>query len=756
MASKKKVNARDKKNSRHESLVLSTQFCHDRTSFDGHFKNVSSNNGPSRRRGSLDSAKSISSATEMGLPREYEADFDEVAIRAVVSILSGYVGQYMKDEKFRETMKAKCYACCLEKNINSDDGLFLNLEMGIENIERLVGTRGTKKETRLKYLQYSIRLLSLITALNAKSYTPSSHLSACAHLYLAIVYKLEKNDRVSARHLLQVFCDDPFVARCHLLPDLWDHLFLPHLLHLKIWHVEELDFISNSSCLDKEIQVNAMNEVYNANMDIGTVKFALYYKEWLEDGVQAPAVPAVPLPERMNRGHLRPYSDSFSVNSSSNELICGAVFGTVPEDYPKDLNDTEENTSNHVCLEGKEMLSYSNDLVKQHLDWKEKIFTSHRRSSSLIQRDAKVTNHSPDSQKTDHLHFLNCRNDSTKCTVRVDSTALVQGDRIWRNDLSKAFRTICTSESISECEMAIRVIAKAWLDSHADALVESELSKVQAIEGVLDVLSASVDEEILELGISLLAQIVAKNELNANVILNFDPQLDIFARLLRNNSLFLKAAVLLHLVKPKAKQMIGTEWILLVLRVLEFGDHLQTLFTLKCSPHLAAYYLLEELLFCFGEDRNRENARHVVSCGGLNLLLRRLEAGDIYEKNKAVSIIYCCILADRSCGHYICTNMKKQSLISLLLVKSKITSLAGPFALLTEVFCLSRHSQRIEFLVELKNGWGSFNTMQVMLVYLQRAQQEERPLIAAILLQLDLLLWCREIRVTAVCMEQKQ
>lgn len=37
------------------------------------------------------------------------------------------------------------------------------------------------------------------------------------------------------------------------------------------------------------------------------------------------------------------------------------------------------------------------------------------------------------------------------------------------------------------------------------------------------------------------------------------------------------------------------------------------------------------------------------------------------------------------------------------------------------------------------NGWNSLNTMQILLIYLQKAQPEQCPMIATIILQLDLL-----------------
>lgn len=317
-----------------------------------------------------------------------------------------------------------------------------------------------------------------------------------------------------------------------------------------------------------------------------------------------------------------------------------------------------------------------------------------RKSSLSCGRRIKTDLLWADNQKSDNFGHLNSRSDRLECSVHVVPSASVGDDtNAWKNDLHRAIETISLSDTISECEMAVRIISKAWLDSPENPLLETMLSYAQVIQGILQVLSASNDDEILELLISILAQIVTKKASVERILLNLDPQLDMFLKLLRNNNLFLKAAALLYIMKPSAKQMIAIDWIPLVLRVLEFGDQLQTLFSIQICPRKAAYYFFDQLLMCFEEDKNMENARHIVSLGGLKLLRRRLEKGDIYEKNQVVSIISCCIQADRSCRHYVAKNLNKETLISLLLPTNQRVSQGHAFALLTEIFCLHRYNK---------------------------------------------------------------
>lgn len=60
-------------------------------------------------------------------------------------------------------------------------------------------------------------------------------------------------------------------------------------------------------------------------------------------------------------------------------------------------------------------------------------------------------------------------------------------------------------------------------------------------------------------------------------------------------------------------------------------------------------------------------------------------------------------------------------------------------------FFFERASQIRKFLKELKQE-GSLNTMHILLVYLQQSPIQQRPLAAALLLQLDLLVWIFSFR----------
>ncbi|KAJ1420941.1 Armadillo-type fold [Sesbania bispinosa] len=605
------------------------------------------------------SGRSIPKSLESADSRMVGPLIDEVAIGAVIAILSGYIGRYVKDGHFRKTIREKCTSFLDRRRKDSGNEIFVNMELAMEEVDRLVKDQGTKKQvTMIKTLKNTIEVLAVVASLNSKTSrdastcgVPNSYLSVCAQLYLAITYKLMKNDRVSSKHLLQVFCNSPSLARTYLLPDLWEHLFLPHLLHLKIWYSRELEFLSNEDHDEKEKKMKVLSKIYNEKMDGGTVQFALYYKQWLKVGASEPPLPIVSLPSRSTyRLSRRKSSDSSISNSSINPNLF------VP----------------------KESLANNNYRSKN-------------------------------------------------------------GSTVLSSDFVGAITTICSSDILSECESAIRVVAKAWLNSPGDPLIDEALTQPNVVEAILEVLFASTEDEILELIISILAELIGRNDAIRQIILNSDPQLEIFVRLLKSTSLFLKAAVLLYLSKPQAKQMISSEWVPLVLRVLEFGDKLQTLFTVQCSPQVAAFYILDQLLTGFDEDKNLENARQVLSLGGLTLLMRRIEEGEFHERNNSALIISCCIRAEGSCRSFLADNINKTSLLELIVLGTKQNSSGYALPVLAELLFLDRRAKIINFLQELKVGCGGLNTMHILFTYLQKAPPEERPLVAVILLLLDLM-----------------
>ncbi|XP_047314422.1 uncharacterized protein LOC124918266, partial [Impatiens glandulifera] len=479
---KKTKQVRFKDRTENDSIVLPIHICHSRRSFDNTSRpklrnvkgsSVSVTNSSKRPPGS-DSGKSKNS---LSCSRMDEPSMDEVATRAVISILSGYAGKFSKDSCFRETVREKCYYLCFARNgISSDSnngGILTSLELGMKSAEKLlICPQGMWTDT----FTNSIRLLTVVVASlnsNAKGSsssstrgTPNSHLSACAQLYLSIVYKMEKNDVMSAKHLLQVFCDDPFLARTHLLPELWEHFFLPHLLHLKIWYGNEVESLSGLYN-DKDKTMKSLKKLYNGQMDKGTTLFALYYKEWLSVGPQrAPPAPSVPLPSKRSyvssrRGSL----DSSATHSSISKSLYQTVFGHNLDPPSSEFDEMNRRAMNEWDLETEKKAS-ENHRTPNH----------RRHSKSELKAETRKTEH--------HTRLFPCQSVPAETVSSSSSTRRTRNTHLIPGDVANAISTICSSNNLSECEISIRLIIKAWLNNNlkGNSTLENAISKVPVIE----------------------------------------------------------------------------------------------------------------------------------------------------------------------------------------------------------------------------------------------------------------------------------
>ncbi|CAA6671850.1 unnamed protein product [Spirodela intermedia] len=477
--------------------------------------------------------------------------------------------------------------------------------MAIATVERLAEKQAHRHH---RSLRNCAKLLDLVASLNSPKLragcscgVPNLHLAAVANLYLAVVHKMRGDDGGAARHLLQIFCDVPHLARKSLLPELWENFFLPHLVQLEKW----------------------LYRAYSDQMDLGTMQLAIHYKQCIQSGDLSLAAPPVPLPPA---GGYHAGSGKRSVSVPPSSLAQNPYRGDLKHGVPGKSNPNGGPASRRATPEKP------------------------RSSGNSIPR----------------APFL---------------------------DLDRAISSISTSNNLGECELAVGVISKVWIEFHGDPAVAAALSTAPVVEGLLEVLFASNDEAISELA---MAEGRSARRSAAET----------FLKLFRTRGLFLKAAVLLYLTANSGRS-----------------------YFLFSTAQLGGVLLPRPAPPGFDVDRNTENAKQVVALGGLGMLLRRFEEGDDRQMYSATHLLVTCVRAEESCMEFLAERMKKASVMELL---------TGNRAKSRSVLCPCWRTQVRSFLDDLKNE-GCLNAMHILLVYLQQAPAEQRPLAAAILLQIDLL-----------------
>lgn len=493
--------------------------------------------------------------------------------------------------------------------------------------------------------------------------------------------------------------------------------------------------------------MTALQRLYDDQMDTGTARFAVYYKEWLKcgDTTPPPPFPSVPLPSMTpGPGGFDMWEERRSASarttSSINRNLYNAVFGTALEQEDVKLFDEAE-----LVLDKDVQLDENSGSLKMEKHAHRNIGLQEKHSS--IRKESTIPETASTPRKSYSFRLLSCRGDVGRNVInhpKVPKRRNVSVEKeLYRTELAmtleRAVSVVSNSDSLAQCEYAVHEIARACSNLGGDPNLGTWLSCAPFIQGLLEVTFISTDDAVLESAILIMGELVLRNEVNRQIVLNADPQLEVFLRLLtlKSNGLFLKAAAVLYLMKPRAKQMLSMDWMPQLLHILESGDEVQLLSSVKYSPRTSAFYFLDQLLTGFDVDRNVENANQMIALGGLDMLMRRLEIGDTRESKICISLLNSCIQADGSCRSYLADNLKKEPVVQLLIGNHKKAS-AAALNLLTELICLNRATHMVEFLKELKNG-GCLNTMQILLVYLQQAPLVQHPLAAIMLLQLDLL-----------------
>ncbi|KAL6295567.1 hypothetical protein ACE6H2_003709 [Prunus campanulata] len=301
------------------------------------------------------------------------------------------------------------------------------------------------------------------------------------------------------------------------------------------------------------------------------------------------------------------------------------------------------------------------------------------------------------------------------------------------NGLKPHVSSLCTSENLQECETAVLAIAKLWKDSKADPAVHSYLSELTTVNGFIEILSASLNREVLRTSIYILSELIFSDESVGETLTSVDSDLDCLAVLLKNG--LAEAAVLIYQLRPAFAQLSAHDLIpSLVQLILSKNEELDDL-QLIMEPKDAALAIIEQILMGGDENSRSINALSVISANGIPALVRCLDRAE--GRRSIVSILLCCMQAEKSCRSLIANRIELSPVLELFHAgNDSVRGICVEF--LSELVQLNRRTLCNQILQMIKDE-GAFSTMHTFLVYLQMAPMEQQPAIATLLLQLDLL-----------------
>ncbi|KAJ6731487.1 RING-TYPE E3 UBIQUITIN TRANSFERASE, partial [Salix purpurea] len=290
--------------------------------------------------------------------------------------------------------------------------------------------------------------------------------------------------------------------------------------------------------------------------------------------------------------------------------------------------------------------------------------------------------------------------DSVVIQTTIDGTS---------SELRLAITNLCMSEISNESEMAVLQIERFWQEAAVEFDIQSMLSKPPVINGLVGILLNSADPLVLKATIFLLSELGSRDKGVIRTLTRADSDVERIVALFKKG--LLEAVVLIYLLRPSAMNLLEMD-------------------------------MVESLLTVIKKKRGCEDsiissiANAIISTKVIENIIDSLQA-EQRERIVAVGILLKCMLEDGKCRN---TVAEKAELAPVL--DSFLSASDGErfeiVQFLYEIVKLNRRTFNEQILHIIKNG-GTFSTTHIFLNYLQVTLPDQSPVVAGLLLQLDLL-----------------
>lgn len=209
--------------------------------------------------------------------------------------------------------------------------------------------------------------------------------------------------------------------------------------------------------------------------------------------------------------------------------------------------------------------------------------------------------------------------------------------------------SLCTSEDLQECEAVVLAISRSWKETKGDPAVHSYLAKPTVINGLVEILSASMNSDVLRNAIYIPSELVSADGSLGEAFTSVDSDFYCLVPLPKND--LLEAALLIYQLRPTFAQLSSSDFIPILCHVLLSKSENMDDFQMLMEPKDAAIAMLEKILLGGDENNSSPNARTVISLNAIPGLLKCMDK--IERRPSIISILLCCIRTDKSCWNLI-------------------------------------------------------------------------------------------------------
>ncbi|KAM7509539.1 hypothetical protein LguiA_019992 [Lonicera macranthoides] len=655
------------------------------------------------------------------------------------------------------------------------------LNLAIETLENSLST--TNPSVKSSSLRLAEKLLL--------SY-PSNPFSS---FLLSLIYSLRTRTIDASISLLDVFCLNPSLARTEIAPQVFEELFLRHFLPVLEWYNEQRSTILSSlslnsgyesddrsicgdamvvSCTtllskmngDQASKLKGLERGYEEILDVNCKVFVGYFKEVLEsnDGDRVIDPPSVVLETNGNNDEFE-YSGDERIGTEESGLKNGR-----PPDPPMTDMDNQSGggggggggggkhtppkdfvcpiTSNifddPVTLETGQ--TYERKAIQEWIDrgnstcpiTRQKLHGTQLPKTNYVLKRlvASWCEHNPGLV---HIHSENLYleneqlfNSKMRSTSpdSVISQATIDGTV---SELRLEITNLCTSESLKESETAVLRIQRFWQEVTTETEIQTMLSKPPVINGFIEILFNSVDTRVLRATVFLLSELGSRDNGVIHTLTRVDSDVECVVALFKKG--LIEAVVLIYLLRPSTISLVEMEVLDSFLGVIRNKE--DDVLKMCVKPKTASVLLLGQILGDAEENSLSELVSTVIEAKAIENIVRSLEAEWVEERIAAVGILLRCMQEDGNCRNIVADKAELAPVLESFLGAND----GERFEIvqfLSELVKLNRRTFNEQVLHILKDE-GTFSTMHTLLIFLQTALQDQCPVVAGLLLQLDLL-----------------
>ncbi|KAI3977596.1 hypothetical protein MKX01_000509 [Papaver californicum] len=286
---------------------------------------------------------------------------------------------------------------------------------------------------------------------------------------------------------------------------------------------------------------------------------------------------------------------------------------------------------------------------------------------------------------------------------------------------------LCMSEILIESETAVLQIEWYWCGAEKDFDIENMLSKPAVLNGFVDILFISVDPKVLRTTVF-------------QTLTRVDSDVDCIVALFKRG--LNEAVVLIYMLRPSTASLFEMGVVESLVTVVQ--QKAEDMFELYLKPKTASVLLLGQILHK-GEESNKSSTvvQSIISSNAVGSVVERLQAAQADERISAVRILLRCMLKDGKCRNVIADKAELAPILECFIgandgEKFEIVHF------LSELVKLNRRTFNEQLLHIIKDE-GAFSTMHTLVIYLQSAHQDQSPIVAGLLLQLDILVEPRKM-----------